>query len=118
MYRCPSCHSKGIRLLAQWWSWPSLPAKCRRCGEFCSAPVRDSGVVLVLSAVGVTASGFASIVTGSVVPVVLAVLAAIAATMWKWHRQVPVPLTIEQVAHRRKLDSLSLVAVLLFVFFQ
>jgi hypothetical protein len=118
MYPCPSCKAKGIRVLGKWWSVPSLPAKCTACARQCCAPVRDSGAVLVLSAVGVTLAGFTSIAFGSAVPVLLGVALSIAAFLWKWHTQPLVPLSPQQISTSRKADSLGLLALVLLSLFQ
>lgn len=94
-----------------------MPAKCRRCGALCCAPTRNSGVVLVLSAVGITLSGFLSVATDSAIPLVLALAISLGALLWKWHSEQLMLLTPDEVMQHRAIESVGVVAVLLSYFF-
>ena len=118
MYACPTCHQKGIRILAKWLSWPSVPAKCRRCGALFTSPVQDSGTVVVASALGVTAAGFASIYIQAAWPVWLAVLLTVLALLMKWHLQPLLSLTPAQITAARRGDAVGTLLVVCTFLFQ
>ena len=118
MYTCPACLQQGMRTLAKWWSWPSVPAKCRHCGSLFTSPVRESGVQTVVAAVSLTLAGFASIALQSAWPISLAAGASLAAFVIKWHQQPLLSLSPAQVSAWRRTEGAGVLLVAFTFFFQ
>lgn len=98
LYTCPSCHQASIPFRRKWLSWPSSPARCSACGRASAIAISQASGTLVLAALFVTLSGFASVRLCAAWPLMSGCTVALLWYFWVQHKS-PLSVGTEQ-AHQ------------------
>jgi hypothetical protein len=117
MYACPACQAKTISFFRKWLSYPAIPAHCKQCDNYFFAHRASGGVGIVISAFGLTLSGFLAAATLSIWPVVIGGAVCLAFYIRHWHLVKLEPLAWEAVAAARKAEGVFGAAWLLLLIF-
>lgn len=113
MYSCPHCTRRSVPFAAKWISSQVLPLACRACGGLSYVPGSRGSVLLVCTALLLTAGGFLAVFWRSGTPLVAAALIALALSCARVHTRPLARVTSEEVAQARSAEGVSLFMVLL-----
>ena len=121
MYRCPSCQQRTISFLRKLWNGPAFPATCHNCGKQSYIPTSRGNAVAVALILFVTASGFVAAALKSALPLLIGVLLAFLALLFRirqWHRTDLQNISPQDVAGAKKESTMAAIIFFLISFIQ
>ena len=115
MYECPSCSSRGVRLVVKWWGSDVAPGKCHSCGALVAPLPQSKGEAVIAAALTLTAGGFGAVAAQAVWIFWCSLAVSAIPLLWRWHFRPLYVLTPKQVAVARVIEG-SLFAIFIATF--